>query len=190
MEFHLIYKGQLNSNRGPVQKQIIRRQIHTQLKDLVSRPPMGTFRAMLEKNSGRVVQSQLGEFTFVPIISESLRHTAELNITLLVRDEPGRAITRGGDLDNRIKTLLDGLRKPHNLGEIPEKDSPNENEQPFFCLLEDDALVSRLNIYPDRLLQLNDAFQGVGNSDSDVIAIINVFSRPTYTTIGEVQWVD
>lgn len=189
MDFHLIYRGMLNSNRGVDQKQIIRRQIHSQLKDLINRPPMHTFRDMLQKNDPRIVQAELRNFKFVPIISESLRHTAELHITLLVRDEPGRAVTRGGDLDNRIKTLLDGLRKPHTENELANGDNPTSDESPFFCLLEDDALVSRLDIYPDRLLNLNSAFPEITDRSSDVVAIIKVVSKPTYTTIGQVVWV-
>ena len=38
--------------------------------------------------------------------------------------------------------------------EIPDKDRPHVNENPFFCLLEDDALITGFRIETDRLLYL------------------------------------
>ena len=61
-------------------------------------------------------------------------------------------MTLGGDIDNRVKTLLDALRMPHDSSELP-KDPPALDEDPFFCLLEDDALVTELALVTDRLLE-------------------------------------
>jgi len=41
---------------------------------------------------------------------------------------------------------------PKHPKEIPENDYPYVNEYPFFCLLEDDKLITRVNIETDRLL--------------------------------------
>ena len=53
-----------------------------------------------------------------------------------------------GDLDNRIKTLFDGLRMPL-LDEIGDR---HLGEEPFHCLLQDDALITGFQVDTDRLL--------------------------------------
>lgn len=59
----------------------------------------------------------------------------------------------GGDLDNQLKTLLDALRQPHATRELPTPDeTPDEGEDPFFCLLEDDQLVTRVDLSAFRWL--------------------------------------
>jgi|HubBroStandDraft_4_1064222.scaffolds.fasta_scaffold215058_3 hypothetical protein len=56
---------------------------------------------------------------------------------------------QGGDLDNRIKTLFDGLKMPDPadkyVGEVPTAD-------PLCVVLEDDALISDISIKSGRLL--------------------------------------
>jgi hypothetical protein len=69
----------------------------------------------------------------------------------LRRDIPGSAIG-AGDLDNRIKTLIDTLRRPLNANKARGNEMPAEGEDPFYCLLEDDRLVSHLEVETDTLL--------------------------------------
>lgn len=74
-----------------------------------------------------------------------------MNILFLRRDNPGNLIASGGDIDNRIKVLFDGLKMPDtvsDLGGIPL----GPDEDPFFCLLEDDSLITSVSITTDRLL--------------------------------------
>jgi hypothetical protein len=87
---------------------------------------------------------------------------------LFLRKEPaGYIIDReSGDLDNRLKVLFDALRMPKEQ-EIPDKDWPFVNEIPFFCLLEDDALITGFSIETDRLLSRP------ATSDAEVELIIN-----------------
>ena len=76
----------------------------------------------------------------------------------------------GGDIDNRIKVLFDGLRivdAPSELGK--ERAATDGSEDPFFCLLEDDSLI---NITTDRL------FTPCIGHIHDVVLIINV-TTPT-----------
>jgi hypothetical protein len=84
-------------------------------------------------------------------------------------------IIQGGDIDNRLKTLFDGLRIPKELKEIggvPIED----DEKPFFCLLQDDALITEVKVRADTLLtpQLS------GRAD-DVKLIIGVTVTPLQT---------
>jgi hypothetical protein len=60
-----------------------------------------------------------------------------------------------GDLDNRIKTLLDALKIPNDK-ELPSGAKPSGTENPFFCLLEDDSLITHIRIITDRLLVSKD----------------------------------
>ncbi|GAB4225394.1 MAG: hypothetical protein Kow0032_01140 [Methyloligellaceae bacterium] len=58
-----------------------------------------------------------------------------------------------GDLDNRIKTLIDALRRPRSKNELVEQhQNPGKGEDPFYCLLEDDDQVSALTVETDTLL--------------------------------------
>jgi len=92
----------------------------------------------------------VGNRPYIPLVRKSLALTCELDILFLRNDAPGSVITPSGvDLDNRIKTLFDGLRVPVASDvELAAPDDP----QPFRCLLEDDALISSFTVRTDRLL--------------------------------------
>jgi hypothetical protein len=74
-----------------------------------------------------------------------------------------------GDLDNRIKTLIDGLRMPRQVSEMGGV-VPGDGQDPMFCLLEDDKVVYEFNVKADQLL----AGPLQGQSERDVVAIIGV----------------
>jgi hypothetical protein len=64
---------------------------------------------------------------------------------------PGTIVTNGGDIDNRIKVLFDALCIPmgkHELGGA----MPQDGEDPFYVLLEDDRLITRIGVTTDQLL--------------------------------------
>ena len=181
MEFRLFYDGPLKTNRGPADKHVLRREFHRQLKDLVDRTPMAPFKRLIEAKHGRATLIELAGFTFVPIITERLAHVAVLGITLLTPEEPGRAVTQAGDLDNRVKTLLDALRVPKSISELPKDARPQDDETPFYCLLEDDALVSGLTVVSDRLL-------GRKVDPATAVLMIHVVPQATASSIGEMRW--
>ena len=54
------------------------------------------------------------------------------------------------DGSNRLKTLFDALP---TTDELPPKETPNFSEDPFYCLLEDDALITRLNVESERMME-------------------------------------
>jgi hypothetical protein len=105
---------------------------------------------------------------FVPLVSEKGGFTCSLDILFLRRDNPGNLVEPGGDIDNRIKVLLDGLRMPkyeRELGGI----AIEQDEDPFFCLLEDDKLITNLSITTDRLITPLTASEHV----NDVVLVIH-----------------
>jgi hypothetical protein len=89
----------------------------------------------------------------VPLITEELRTVAELEIAMLRPEAPGRIITNGGDIDNRLKTLFDALPMPPQPNALPPHVEPGANETPFFCLLEDDKLITSVAVRTDQLLE-------------------------------------
>ena len=92
--------------------------------------------------------------------------TCGLNILFLRRDSPGKVIS-GGDIDNRLKTLFDALSIP-NRSQIVG--TPESNESPFFCLLEDDSLITEVRVETDRLLTPLSA----NKNENDVVLVIGV----------------
>ena len=106
---------------------------------------------------------------FVPLINEVGRFTCSLDILFLRRDNPGNLIQSGGDIDNRIKVLLDGLRMPTKVEEFGG--FPIEpDEDPFFCLLEEDRLITSVSVTTDRLIIPKKSDESI----NDVLLVIHV----------------
>jgi hypothetical protein len=92
-----------------------------------------------------------------------------------LRPEPsGQIIKTGGDIDNRLKTLFDGLRRPIDKNEVPSGDMPQSNEAPFHCLPSDDALITKITVATDQLLD--------ANSHDEVVLVIHVRIKSRETT--------
>ena len=58
----------------------------------------------------------------------------------------------GGDIDNRLKTLLDALAMPSQPNALPASATPDSGETPFFCVLEDDKLITKVSVQTYSLL--------------------------------------
>lgn len=89
---------------------------------------------------------------FVPLVTSDMEVRCKLDILFLRPGNPTGLIS-GGDLDNRLKTLFDALRLPANLEEAGGKRQEGE-DNPTFCLLEDDRLISEVHVVTDSLLLL------------------------------------
>ena len=72
------------------------------------------------------------------------------------------------------KTLLDGLRVPHGSMEGQLEDVNAPDPAPFFCLLEDDSLVTKVSVESEQLLRPAAA--------DEVVAIISVHVKRTVLT--------
>ena len=86
---------------------------------------------------------------FLPLVRESFALHCGLKILFLRKEPPGN-VYQLGDLDGRIKTALDALAMPQHIEQILEKTSTRQ--KPIYCLLEDDSLVSGVNVETERLL--------------------------------------
>ena len=189
MEFTLYYRGVLKSNAGPEDKQRLRRHFQPQLKQLWGEKPLNAFKDSLlaspdaaacqaAKGSLSILRS-VGGFVFAPLVSERVHLVAELNIQLLRPEPPGSIITKGGDIDNRLKTLLDALKVPSEPNALPKDETPQSDEQPFFCLLEDDSLITCLSVETDRLLE-------PVRSKSEVVLLIRVKTKQLKVLVGTI----
>jgi hypothetical protein len=165
MEFTLVYQGTLRANGSIKEKQDIRREFHKQLAELWKQEPLSSrtqnspvllnnvvTTGMLSTDPTSVMQ-KVNDFQFIPIVSSKLNLIAELDITFLRPEPPGCIVTQGGDIDNRLKTLFDAFRIPKESKEIPKGDVPSPGENPFYCLLEDDSLITKVAVRTDRLLK-------------------------------------
>lgn len=184
MQFRLVYRGQLKGRNSKNNSHIheIRREFHQQLRTLWQQPPLDTRAGWLERSPpvGEIsLLEDVGAFAFAPLVSTKLSLHAELEILFLRPAPPGEVLRHGGDLDNRIKTLIDCLRVP-SATEIPAGAAPGPDESPFYCLLQDDKLVSAFSVTSDRLLSL-------GAHEQDVEIVITVRTRATKGTWGNLS---
>jgi hypothetical protein len=94
----------------------------------------------------------LDDISFAPLVVTGLylKLVCEMDITIKSRDEPG-SVVHGGDLDNRLKVLLDALRVPGKNEKAAYYKPPGEPH--CFCLLEDDKLITRLQVRSVRQLR-------------------------------------
>ncbi|MCJ7503408.1 MAG: hypothetical protein MUP80_10175 [Acidobacteriia bacterium] len=110
-------------------------------------------------------------YRFLPLIGRDFGIACSLDILFLRRDDPGNLVRSGGDIDNRIKVLFDALRMPETGDELPtEYKQPAVDEDPFYCLLENDNLITEVRVTTDRLLKSVEP----SGSENDVHLVIHV----------------
>lgn len=193
LEFRLLYWGKVlassNTKTRPAEKHAMRKQFHPQLKrlwetrrnlrflaesigrggEVVSEggraviPKTGSWRGFgLEKMAN---ERLFNGFRFIPLVTDNQRVNCNIEVLFLRHEDTGNLIIQGGDIDGRVKTIFDALRMP-KIGELSKRDKPEGSEDPFFVLLEDDKLISRVSVSAEQLLLLpgkteirpNDAF--------------------------------
>ena len=204
LEFRLTYAGQLlgssRNNTRAAHKHEIRKIFHHQMKRLWGTVPHLKQGSRVTKSAFRVTEGHEErtylvddiaskynrfEYSFVPLVTEYLDLMCAVEILFLRLDEPGKLI-QGGDIDNRLKTLFDSLRLPKNKDELGGHDSPDESEFPFFVLLEDDSLISKVSVETDTLLE---PVKGNDVSTNDVRLVITVRVRPQQLDFDNTQFV-
>lgn len=124
-------------------------------------------------------------YSFLPLVRDEWQLLCSLDILFLRRDIPGSVIS-AGDIDNRLKTLIDALRRPRNALELVGSEVPREGETPFYCLLEDDKQVSGLKVETDTLL---DPPTPEAADQRRVRVVITVELRPYHATMFSLSFV-
>ena len=178
MEFILTYKGELksgNKSRILEHKHEIRKQFRDQLKVLwetsdvmknyevngayneleeVPRP----IYARLEKDKGmRLLYEcikehepfQINNFSFIPLVCK--RFHLKCSLDILMMEQKSSGVINNSDIDNRLKTLFDALRMPSDQ-ELKDARIEGKNLEPFYCLLEDDNLITSFLVKSENLL--------------------------------------
>lgn len=143
MRFHLIYQGPLSASANsskPHEARDIRDKLHPQLELLWK--THAALRHLCEP------LTQDGNL-FIPVVRKSLNLTCSLSILFLRKEELGALVLQGGDIDGRLKTLFDALQIPdiENL-----RNHPQEAHSPICCLLENDSLITGVEVSTGRLL--------------------------------------
>jgi hypothetical protein len=182
MEFRLILRGPLppNGRKGIAEdKHRIRRALHPQLRAFWHQHPVLSRRIEPNPNDPNASLVQLHAenysrcgFRFVPLVT--LDSACALDILILRRQDPYKVFTGSGagDLDGRVKTLLDGLRMPQQCSELGGN-TPEEGEDPFYVLMADDSVIYDINITTDRLFVPPEP----GEAERDIVAVIKVKTR-------------
>jgi hypothetical protein len=195
MEFRLLYEGELpGANAKARDKHIIRQVFHPQLRRLWAMK--ANLRDLAQRISTQVpyVEGQTkeerievglrvmgnnwncGGYHCVPLVTKEMALRCSLDI-LLLRAGDNRFIFEQGDIDNQVATLFDGLKVPTKTSETGNI-SPGPDENPFFCLLEDDRLVSEVRVTSEELLMLPN--QGIDSTERQcAIARLNLLIENT-----------
>ncbi|WP_073839292.1 hypothetical protein [Micromonospora sp. CB01531] len=163
MHFTLTFQGRLPSSSNAAAKNRIRADLHPQLKELWRTHPalVGNLEWVSrsveddpEAKCGQLLKKIRGH-DFAVLVHPSMQLYAELDIFILRPEPPGAVISHSGDIDNQLKTLFDALRRPVDESELPKSWTPSPDEDPLHCLLDDDKLITRVNVNTDRLLKPN-----------------------------------
>lgn len=169
MEFYLTYEGPLKaasqSDTRARHKHEIRKHFHPQLKMAWSgipnidqlkenTPPelMTTIgKATMPWVEYQAYNCTLGNYHFVPLVSDHFRLSCGVDI-LFLRPGPPGTLVKSGDIDNRLKTLFDALSRPLRVEQLGGYVDPTAEENPFFVLADDDKLISRISVETGTLL--------------------------------------
>lgn len=196
MEFRLVYTGEVNASQDRSaqkpdprreNKHRIRTAFHLQLRrlwevtdfldqELQPLVPNGEY---VRKGFGRKTLAELYRrdgFDFVPLVTKFIDPICEVGILMLRSDGMG---PYSGDLDNRVKTIVDALSIP-TVEQRYDQRQPAPGETPFYCVLENDRLITKLSVETDRFL----CHPGSAPAAHMVHAIITIRFRPRATIAG------
>jgi hypothetical protein len=157
VKFTLTYDGQLPPSANKSKKDEvwdIRNRFDPQLRDLWANHPALSMAEQDGRNDPTGFGAMLAPIEkhgawFRPLVRESFALHCGLKVLFLRKEAPGK-VYQGGDLDGRIKTLLDALTMPQHKEQIISKIGSDTDA--LQCLLEDDSMVSGLQVESERLL--------------------------------------
>ena len=158
MEFRLVYEGPLLAQGAKAaHKWEIRRALHPQLERLWQSKPLAAVAPRLLDTHGQypdesVVVDRDG-LRFAPLVTQRLNLYVEVSVLLMRQQAQGALFSEGGDIDNRLKTLLDALRLPRGPNEARANGERDQDPELFFCLMEDDALITKVSVETAQLLR-------------------------------------
>lgn len=181
MHFTLTYQGKLKTNGNASQKHELRKFFHKQLKRLWVIDPYLSEWVTFDDDAQPVKMmsvieaknSYLPYYSFIPLITKELRVQCALEVKFF---RPTSQSGQESDMDNLLKTLLDGLQQPDSINQLGSYSQPEADEKPFYTLLSDDRLITKITSTTGELLQPILGNPEIGEKDFRVI--IDVFLRP------------
>ena len=166
MKFKLLYVGEvkINPKKRSQHLQDIREILSPQLKRLSEISPYNEIKKKLDQKHKSI--KTVGGVDFCPLITQDLDLLAELDIQIM---HPELLETPRADIDNRMKTLLDALKRPQSSHEIAEN---MNRDEVCYTLLDDDHLVTKMTINTSHLLYKEE--NPKKNRDYELLIIITV----------------
>ena len=115
-------------------------------------------------------------WNFVPLVTEDMGFYCSVDI-LLLRTEGQTAISGRGDLDGRIKTLLDALSMPL-VSQGYQSRQTEDAANPLYVLFENDRQISKISVETDHMLEPLDTSRPSEFKAADTRILINVAIGP------------
>ncbi|MEX0318639.1 MAG: hypothetical protein AB3N21_11845 [Ruegeria sp.] len=194
MRLRLTYRGALKGNsRKKEDVWALREAFHPQLKrfweahqhlnSLKTHRLLGPEKG---KDPERLLLSEqfaefykVGHIHFVPLATREMHLACEISVLLLVSPNSPHLLAKG-DIDNRMKTMLDGLRMPQQRSELLSEHRNDQSGEPHYVLMEDDSQVSKLSVEYDTYLAAEQS-----DIQNDVVnAIVGVQIQPKLVTMA------
>lgn len=119
------------------------------------------------------------ERQFVPLVTRESGLRVSLDVLLLQQTKGNSPMSDHGDIDNRLKTLFDGLRVPQHPKEAGDPED-YDFDGPVYCLVEDDSLIEKVSMEVERWLD-------PATGPREVLAVVKVTTRVHRVTYGSIS---
>jgi hypothetical protein len=141
VDIYLTYRGHIPSKSSSLDAiWSMRRSFHRQLVKLWGKEPFAILQKWEDSNFAAKAPNflrKVGDQLFVPFYSEAVGVGVKLEIKLLTGLPQQQAVISSGDLDNRIKRIIDALRAPNQKGELTAGLEPDSR---WYCVMMTTAL--------------------------------------------------
>ena len=97
---------------------------------------------------------------------------------LFLRSGSKKALLNQGDLDGRLKTLLDALSKPDDNQGYDNRAIGKSTQNPLYVLLENDRQITKISVETDTLLESVSTTNPESYGANDVRLVISVSLTP------------
>ena len=174
MEFVLTYEGRIPSrSKDKAAVWEMRKSFDRQLRKLWGKPPFDILAEWEATGFAAGAPNFLirrGAQSFVPLYGLKVGIGVSLDIKLLSGLPDRKPVISSGDLDNRIKRVIDALRAAADEGELI---GGLEDNARWHCLMDDDSSV----------LQLSASLGPYLGSDDTAVSFASITVRPIATRV-------
>ena len=157
MDFYLTFDGCLHSTGNKSRPQHVhdyRRRFHPQLKHLWETHPVLNINEAAKETALKIRSENYARngYTFIPLVERKWNYACEIEV-LLLRPHDNGSILKNMDIDGQLATLFDALTMPRHAEQLKGHENPPADELPFYCLLEDDSLITSVAVNTNALLE-------------------------------------